>query len=63
MPEEIVEKLKNVRIKKGLTQGQLAKLLDTSQAQISFFESGKQSPTWETIKRVSKALGVKVKIK
>ncbi len=51
-------RLKNLRIEKGLTGGQLAKLAGLSQAQTSRLENGKQGFRSATLQRLAKALDV-----
>ena len=55
--EGMANKLREVRIKYGLTQAALAELASTSQAQIERLETGLRTltPTWA--KRLAKALG------
>lgn len=50
--------LKKVREAKGLSQKELAGLLDMPQPQYSRIESGKTDPSFKTLERVSKALGI-----
>ena len=56
---DIGNKIKNARKAKGLTQAQLAKRLGIAYQNIGQWESGKRSPKLETIKAISKALGLK----
>jgi ribosome-binding protein aMBF1 (putative translation factor) len=51
------------RIKEGLTQKELAKRMGTKQAAISRFESGNYNPTLSFLKKLTKALGVKLEVK
>ncbi len=51
-----------LRLKKGLTQEQLAKLLNTKQESIARLESGNSLPSLSTIKRVANALDAEVEI-
>ncbi len=46
------------RKQRGLTQEELARLMGTSQTQITFYESGKRDPRGEFIVRLAKVLGV-----
>ena len=52
------ERLKQVRLAKGLTQEQLAYEADVELSQIHRLESGKTNPTLSTITTVAKALNV-----
>jgi len=50
------------RIGKGLTQGELAKRVGTSQANISKMEHCVMNPSMEMMQRVADGLGVRVNI-
>jgi transcriptional regulator with XRE-family HTH domain len=45
-----------LRIKRGLTQGELAKLVGTRQSSISRLESGKRQPSLSFLRRIAEAL-------
>lgn len=47
-----------IRELRGLTQGQLAEMVQANQATISKIESGKGNPTLSMINRIAKALDV-----
>jgi len=47
----------HLRLAKGLTQAQLAELLNTKQESIARLESGSPLPSLSTVKRVADALG------
>ncbi len=49
--------LKMKRIKKGLTQGELGKLIGVSQNAISAYEVGAKFPRRNTLDKLAKALG------
>ena len=49
--------ISRARRQRGLTQAQVAKLLETSQSAINRIENGKQNLSLETIARLGKALG------
>lgn len=49
--------IRNLREKKGLTQGELAKILKTSQSNIARIETGNQNLTTRELTRISDALG------
>lgn len=49
-------RIKEVRERKGITQGQLAKLLGTTQGAVQFWENGKREPTIQRLKDIAKAL-------
>ena len=51
--ERIGEKLKALRLQHGLTTRQLAKALQTSQAQISRIENGLRQPSGDLIVKIA----------
>ncbi len=51
-----------LRLEKGLTQAQLAVLLDTKQESIARMESGNSLPSLSTVKRVADALDADLEI-
>ncbi|MEZ4104511.1 MAG: UDP-N-acetylglucosamine 1-carboxyvinyltransferase [Candidatus Paceibacterota bacterium] len=53
----IGNKIADLRETKGLTQTDLAKLLNTTQSAVARIESGKQNLSADMLKRISKALG------
>lgn len=50
------DKLKNLRIKNGLTQHQLAAVLGVSQNAIYNWEKGKREPNFSTLKKICETL-------
>lgn len=58
-PDEGVT-LKKLRLVAGLTQVQLAAVLETSQPHVARMEAGRQEPTVSTLKRLAKALGASI---
>ena len=58
MPESFPERLKKIRKRKGLTQTQLAKNIGISYQQISFYETGRHTPTMAALEWLCQALGV-----
>jgi len=56
--EQIGEKLKALRLQRGLTTRQLAEVLQISQAQISRIENGLRQPTGDLIVRMADFFGV-----
>ena len=59
----IIEMEIKLRRAKKITQKELARRMNTSQAAIARFESGSVNPSIAFIARLSKALGAKVEIK
>lgn len=58
----VIEKLIERRLKKGVTQGQLAEMIGTKQAAISRFESGTYNPTVGFLFKVANALDARLKV-
>lgn len=52
------ELIRNIRIKKGMTQRQLGQACGIDEANIRKYESGRQNPKYETIQKIAAALGV-----
>ena len=52
------DRLKATRLEKGLTQTEIAKLLDTSYQNYANWERGVRTPKESTIQKLSEALGV-----
>ncbi len=50
------------RVKAGLTQGELASRMDTSQSAIARLESGRALPSGRTLKRLADATGTRLRI-
>jgi transcriptional regulator with XRE-family HTH domain len=60
-PRKLARKLRQVRVRAGLSQGEMAKKLDvTDRARISQFESGKRQPSLLVLLRYSRLAGVSV---
>lgn len=58
----VIELMIEKRMKRGLTQADLAKKVGTKQSAISRFESGMYNPTLTFLNKVADALNVKLKI-
>lgn len=54
------ETLKSVRLKKGLSQKQLAEMIGTTQPRIATLEKGTQDPLLSTVEKLAKALDVSI---
>lgn len=54
----IIETIKNLRGKRGMTQAQLATASELSTTYISQLESGLKSPTLKSLEKISNALDV-----
>jgi len=59
---KLIELLIENRLKKGMTQKELAEKVGTKQSAIARFESGEYNPTILFIQKVSHALNVKLKV-
>lgn len=55
-------KIKEVRIRKGLTQKQLGDLCGIADSNIRKYENNKQNPKIETVKKIASALGVGIEV-
>jgi transcriptional regulator with XRE-family HTH domain len=51
------------RMQAGLTQAELARIGKTSQAAISAYESGKRSPSVETLSRLIRVTGMELRMR
>ena len=58
----LIEMIIKKRIKKGLTQGELAEKISTKQSAISRLESGAYNPSFSFLQKVAKALDTRLKI-
>lgn len=58
--EKLGKNLKEIRIKKEITQTELAKTLGVDKSFISNIENGKNNPTLSTITNLAKSLEVSV---
>lgn len=55
------EKIREIRLKKELTQEELAHRADLDFSYMNQIENGKRNPSMEAINSIAKALGVKAK--
>ena len=58
----LIRAILDARIKKGVTQKELAKKVGTKQSSIARFESGKYSSTMSFIQKLANALNLKIRI-
>ena len=64
MKNEIIQfgkKLREVRIKKKLSQGDIARILGVHRSYISGLERGRRNPSLLTVQKVAKALRISPK--
>lgn len=55
------KKVKEIRLKKNMSQGDIARILDVHRSYISGLERGIRNPSLLTVQKVAKALGVSAK--
>lgn len=60
---ELAYRIAQLRVKRGLTQSELAKIVGTKQSSIARFESGDNQPRVSFLRRVVEALGGSLDIK
>lgn len=59
---DLVKALIENRLRKGITQKQLAEKIGTKQSSIARFESGNYNPSWAFIQKLASAVDAKIKI-
>jgi len=59
---EIISAIIEARVKKGLTQEELAKKVGTKQSAIARLESGRANPSVSFLEKLASALGTKLRI-
>lgn len=58
--ERLGKNLKRIRTEKGISQGQIGRILEVDKSFVSNIENGKTNPTLATIAKIAKAIGVSV---
>lgn len=53
-------KIKLERVKRNLTQEELAEMADISRPSVGFIERGEQSPSFDTMEKIANAFGITV---
>ena len=53
-------KIRKARIEKGLTQLDLAEIVDVTPVSISYYEAGKKKPSFDKIKTICNELGLDI---
>ncbi len=56
--KKLGENLKKLRIKKDISQIELARILGVDRSFVSNVENGKNNPTLSTLRKIARALGV-----
>ena len=59
LPFEIAERIIDARIKKGMTQAELAKKLKTKQSGIARLESGRNYPSLKNLEKIAQILDIR----
>ena len=54
------KKVKEIRLKKGLSQGDIARRLNLHRSYISGIERGVRNPSLKVVQKIAKALDVKI---
>ena len=57
---QLGQNMKRIRVKKKMSQGDIARALEVDRGYISNIENGKKNPTIATIQKLANALGVSV---
>lgn len=55
------KRIKELRLKQGITQEKLAEMIDVDRSYMGFIERGERNPTLEKMRKIAKALKVNVK--
>jgi ribosome-binding protein aMBF1 (putative translation factor) len=58
----LIRAIIDARLKKGITQKEIAEKMGTKQSSIARFESGKYNPTLAFVQKLASAVGTKIKI-
>ena len=58
--KKLGDNIKQIRLTKGMTQGDLCRKLEVDRAYMSNVEGGKKNPTLSTITKIARALDVSV---
>ena len=64
MKNEVIQfgkKLREIRLKKKLSQGDVSRILGVHRTYISGLERGRRNPSLLTVQKIAKALGVNAK--
>ena len=56
--QKLGSNLKKIRMKKSISQGDIARALNVARSFVSDIENGKRNPTLTTITKLAKAIGV-----
>ena len=56
--KKLGENLRKLRLKKDMSQGDLATVLNVDRAYISNIENGRMNPTLSTLEKIANSLGI-----
>lgn len=56
--QKLGKNLKRIRLKKSISQGDIARVLNVARSFVSDIENGKRNPTLATIAKLAKAIDV-----
>lgn len=59
----LISAMIDYRLKKGITQKQLAEKIGTKQSSIARFESGNYNPTLAFVQKIAHAVGAKIEVR
>ena len=59
----LIRALLDARLKRGVTQAELARRAGTTQSAIARFESGTTNPTLDFLSKISTAVGARIEVK
>lgn len=60
---DLIRVILDARLKRGVTQAELARRAGTTQSAIARFESGASNPTLDFVSKVSLALGARLEVR
>ncbi|MBI5456531.1 helix-turn-helix transcriptional regulator [Candidatus Kaiserbacteria bacterium] len=60
---DVVRAVLDARLKRGLTQAEIARRAGTTQSAIARFEAGRTNPTLDFASRVARAVGAKLEVR
>jgi len=58
----LIRAIIDARLKKGITQKEIARRMGTKQSSIARFESGRYNPTLAFVQKLANAVGTKIKV-
>lgn len=58
--EQLGQRIRDIRLKRGVTQEELAHRADLDYSYVNQIENGKRNPSLDAISRIARALGVSI---